>query len=191
MNAIYNKFDSMPYIPYNIIVHLANDVNAENVWKILYYSTFDCISKPNLTLKQKMGMIWGGEDRQENYNIFLTYLVGNMQIDAKTIMKLYQYDVNPVNKNIATAVYEIDLLMGQKTAMIDYNGIPCNRVEVLETELLKSLNGADVAGAGLLTFDTELSRLCRSGFNIGNNSTFIGISMRLAVQVSNNYDTRC
>ena len=37
--AMYNKYISMPYIPYRIIEYLAN--NNENLWKILKYNTYD------------------------------------------------------------------------------------------------------------------------------------------------------
>ena len=190
-NTIYNKFSTMPYIPYNIIAFLAKSPKAENLWKILAYNTYDCLAKPNLTLKEKMNLIWNGQDRQENYNIFLTYLVGNMQIEAKTILKLFQYDVAPINKNISTVTYEFDILIGQKTAMIDYYGIPCNRAEVFESELLRILNGTDIGGVGLLSFDMQLSRSARTYFNIGNNSTFTGISLIMAIQVSDNSDEEC
>lgn len=191
MNSIYNSFDSMPLIPYNIIAYLAQNSQAENFWKLLYYPTYDCLSKPNLTLSQKISMIWKNQDRQEDYNIYLTYLVGNMQLDAKTILKIYQYDNNPINKNIAVSAYEFDILYGQKIAMVEYNGAPCNRAEVLEMELLKSLNGQVVSNAGKFVFDSDMSRLCRARFNIGNNSTFTGISLIFATQVANNYDTGC
>lgn len=191
MESLYNSFDSMPLIPYNIIVALATSSKAENLWKLLYYPTYDALSQPNLTLAQKMSLVWKNQDRQENYNVFLTYLVGNMELDAKTLLKIYQCDNNPVNKNIATVSYEFDILMGQKIAIVEYKGVPCNRAEVFEQLLIAALNGAVVSGAGKFVFDSNLSRLCRGRFNIGNNSTFTGISLIFATQVANNYDTGC
>ena len=41
--AMYNDFLSMPYIPYRIIEYLA--YNNENLWKILKYNTYDCLSQ--------------------------------------------------------------------------------------------------------------------------------------------------
>ena len=44
--AYYNAYKSMPYIPYRIIEYLAN--NNENIWKILKYNTYDCLSREDL-----------------------------------------------------------------------------------------------------------------------------------------------
>lgn len=182
----YNIFSNMPYIPYNIISYLAQSSNGDNIFKILYYNTYDCLSKPNLTLSQKMGMIWKNNDNQEDYNIYLTYLVGDMQLESKTILKLYQYKNAPIHKNLATLTYAFDILMGQKIAMIDYNGIPVNRIEALEYEILKCLNGKDIGGSGYIQFNQDLDGggLDSARFNIGNNSTFTGVSLLMSVQIS-------
>ena len=65
---------------------------------------------------------------------------------------------------------------------MEYNGLPCNRGDVFESELMQTLNGIDVAGVGLLQFNHGLSTLSRSGMNLGNNKTFSGISIVMAVQ---------
>ena len=191
---MFNNFTNMPYIPYNIIAYLVQNSKAENFWKLLYYPNYNALSQPNLTMAQKSSLIWKNQDRQENYNIYLTYLVSNMQLDAKTVLKLYQYENNPINKIKSTLNYEFDILMGAKIAMVDYNGIPCNRAEAIEAEVLNCLNGADVAGAGLLQFNADLDggHIAKSRFNIGNNSTFTGISFIMSVQwVGVRNDTEC
>ena len=60
--AYYNDYKSMPYIPYRIIEYLAN--NNENIWKILKYNTYDCLSKEDLTFDEKMKLIWSHEGNQ-------------------------------------------------------------------------------------------------------------------------------
>lgn len=190
---IFNKFDSMPKIPYKIIEHLMSSTNesSENIWKLLYYNTSDALSQPNLTFDQKKSIIWKGKEPQNNFNIYLTYLVENMQLETKSILKVYKVDGNPINRNISTVCYEIDILIGGKIAIVDWDNVPCNRAELIETMLLQTLNGVDVNGAGFFQYNNELSGLCGSRFNIGNNSTFTGISLVFAVQVANNYDTEC
>ena len=70
--ALYNQFDNLPYIPYNIIVNIFNN---EDLWKLIYYPDYDCLSKPALTDAQKSELIWKNQDRMEEYNIFLTSLM--------------------------------------------------------------------------------------------------------------------
>lgn len=188
---IFNSFDSLPFIPYNILSHLANDPLVEDLWKLLKYNTYDALSQPNLTFKQKMSMIWKNQATQNNYTIFLTRLIEDEQLSERTILKLYKANSDPVSAQIATTAYEFDILVGAKIPMVDYNGIPCSRVDVIESLLLKSLNGADVNGVGWLQFNDDLSRLCRSATGVGNNTSYYGTSILMAVQIGNLNDRGC
>ena len=47
----------------------------------------------------------------------------------------------------------------------------------MEMEIMKSLNGEDVAGVGYLQYNDELTSLCGSQVGIGNNYTFTGLSI--------------
>ena len=86
--GMYNNFLSMPYIPYRIIEYLA--YNNENIWKILKYNTYDCLSEENLTFEEKMSLIWSHQADQENYRIFFTALVENMIPLSDTMIKIYK-----------------------------------------------------------------------------------------------------
>ncbi len=190
---IFNSFDTLPFIPYNIISHLAQDPNAENFWKLIYYNEYDCLSQPNLTLAQKVSLIWNGYDgkKQEDCNIFLTFQVEDMQTDARTFLKLYKVHSDPINRNVATLAYNFDIQFGGKIAIVQYEGIPCNRADLVEMEILKSLNGADVAGAGFLQYNDDLSNLCQSRFNLGNNTNYTGVCVVMAVQISSAVSNGC
>ena len=63
--------------------------------------------------------------------------------------------------------------------MVEYNGVPCSRGDLIEMEIMRSLNGKDVAGAGLLRFLPN----CKSINNIGNNQTFTGYSLLLMTDI--------
>lgn len=187
----FNKFDSMPYIPYKIISHLAQDSMAEDFWKLLNYQDYDALSHPNLSLQGKLSLVCKNQSDQNNYGVFLTRMIENEQVAERSILKVYKTDTLPINACVATVCYELDILCGAKMSVVDYNGYPCSRLDVMETLLLRSLNGADVAGVGLLQFNYELSRLCRSSFGVGNNTSYVGTGIILATQVSNVYDTEC
>lgn len=189
--AIFNTFDSLPYIPYKIIEHLANNPNANDFWKLIKYQDYDALSHPDLSLQEKLSMVCKNQSDQNNYGVFLTRMVENEQVAERSIMKVYKSDSVPVNAQVATVCYEFDILCGGKMTVVDYNGYPCSRLDVMETSLLQSLNGADVAGVGLLQFNYQLSRLCRSSFGVGNNTSFIGTGLIMAVQVSSLHDREC
>lgn len=179
--AKFNKFTSLPFIPYRIIVALMKN---DNFFKLLKYNTYDALSKPNLTDDEKAEMICKDDNNMHDFNIFLTNIEPNELVKSKTILKLYRYDTMPDNGFLSTICYKFDILYGTKNAMVDYEGVPCARVDVMEMELMKTLNGADVAGVGLLQFNHELSRLSRSTLNIGNNYTFTGTSIIMATQLA-------
>ena len=50
LRAVNNKFLSMPYIPFKIIMALLEN---DNFCKLIYYNTIDALSQPNLTMTQK------------------------------------------------------------------------------------------------------------------------------------------
>lgn len=190
-STLFNQFDVLPYIPYNIVKHLAQDPKAEDFWKLLKYTTYDALSQPNLSLQEKLSLIWVGEGFQNNHSIFFTRLIEDEQTIERTVLKLYKYDVSPNNAQQAIASYEFDILTGGKTVIVDYNGVPASRIDVAETALLQSLNGIDVAGVGYLQFNKDLSRLDRMTHGIGNNTTYIGDALFMSLMVSNLSDTRC
>lgn len=178
--ALYNTFESLPIIPYNIIVKLFEN---ENFWKLLYYPIYECLNEANLTIEQKSDLIWKGQDRMEEYGIFLSSLNENMIPNAKTFMKLYTVDMSPDNHIISTVSYQFDVLTGGKISLVNYEGIPSNRLDVIKMEILKTLNGQDVAGVGVLQFNTKLTRLCNSRAGIIGNGTFHGTNLVLATQI--------
>ena len=180
--AMYNKYISMPYIPYRIIEYLAN--NNENLWKILKYNTYDCLSEDDLTFEEKMELVWSHEANQEDYKIFLTALVENMIPVSGTIIKIYKEITLPRNHINAVAGYEIDILYGGKIALVEYNGIPCNRGDVCEAEILSTLNGVEVDGVGKLEFSMKKLGSSRSSLNIGDNKSFTGTSLLMGVDIS-------
>ena len=128
-------------------------------------------------------MVWKNEGDQQNYNVFLTYLVENMIPESTTILKLFRYNTTPTNNIQAYATYEFNLLFGGKIALIEYEGIPCSRGDVLEAEILKTLNGKLVGGVGTIQFNKQVSSLVHSQLNIGNNETFEGVSLWMGVHI--------
>ena len=178
----FNQFSSLPSIPYLIIEKLMEN---ENIWKILKYPTYDCLSENNLTLDEKSNMIWKNKEKQTDYNVFLTPLVEDMIYDSTTILKCYRYYNVPTNHLNAVVTYEMDILYGGKISLIEYNGIPCNRSDVMEMEIMKTLNGADVGGIGYFQFNRELSSFCQSRMVLGNDKTFTGTSIIMGTNLSN------
>ena len=56
----YAKFEHLPQYQNNIITYLIK--NNENIWKLLYYNTPDCLQQNNLTIDQKSALIYTGQN---------------------------------------------------------------------------------------------------------------------------------
>lgn len=181
MSVLYNQFDSLPTIPYNIMLYL---FDKEDVWKLLKYDDYDCLAKPNLTEDEKISMIWRGEEKQEDFNIFLTTLDLDSVKDSRTILKVYDYMISPENHITSVVCIKFDMICLGKSGVINYNGKTCNRTTVLKTLLLQALNGVDVGGVGMLMFDNLLSRWCGSTQNLGNNKNAQGDSLVMALRLT-------
>ena len=94
-----NTFTSMPFIPYKIIGEL---IYNENLFKLIYYDTYDCLSKPNVPIGKKSDLIWQHNKNMEDCNIFLTNTKSDIMTDSKTILQLYRYSTVPKNLYIST-----------------------------------------------------------------------------------------
>lgn len=184
-----NIFTSMPLIPYKIIMALMEN---DNFCKLIYYNTMDALDKPALTDTQKRDLIWDGDaNRTDKFNIFLTNVQPNEEIENRTIMKLYRYDSDPDNLHLSTVCYRFDILFGSKIPLVHYQGVPCNRGDVIEMEIMRSLNGKDVAGVGFLQYNSQLSTLANSHVGIGNNYTFTGLTIVMATQIADERPATC
>lgn len=186
---MYNSMTALPYIPYNIMKYLA--LNEEILWKLLKYNTYDALSKPSLTFQEKMDLIWAKDDKQEKYNVFFTNLVEDAITQSKTIMKLYKFFIDTDNIYNANVVYQIDFLYGGNMAMVECNGIPVPRDDLLIQRVLETLNGVAVGGVGMLQLNTQMSRYSSARTTIGNDKTFTGASLFLVTQVGGTSNNGC
>ena len=78
---MYNSLSRLPSIGYNILVYLAREPSAENIWKMLKYNDYDCLSKPNLTFSEKMELIWkNGPQENIGRRCYYTIKINNENI---------------------------------------------------------------------------------------------------------------
>lgn len=179
---MFNSMSALPYIPYNILVYLAKSPDAEEIWKMLKYSTYDALSKPNLTFEEKISFIWKNGP-QEDYGVFLTPLVEDEITKSKSIFKVYDYYIQPDNAYTAVTTYAFDFLYGGNMALVEYNATPVSRGDLFIAKIMEVLNGTNVGGVGKLMFLDDLSRYDVGKSTIGNSRSFTGVQIFLSVQV--------
>lgn len=175
---MYNSLSALPKSLYNILTYLV--LNNENIWKMIKYNSYDALSKPNLTASEKLNYLWK-TGPQEDYSVFFTNLVEDAICESKCILKIYQYYIhsNP-SQYLATPVYAFDFLYGGTMSLVEQDGVPVNRGDLFISEILKTLNGANIGGVGMLQFNDDLSRYTAARSVIGNSKTFTGVVIYLS-----------
>ena len=181
---MYNSLSRLPTIPYNIMVYLAKSTDpiAEIFWKMLAYKDYKALSHEPLTFQQKMKLVWL-YGKQDTYSVFLTNLIEDAMAESKQIVKIYQYYIHASELYTSTVVYAFDCLYGGQMSLVEYNGIPVNRGDLFIHCILTLLNGVEVGGVGKLTFLDDMSRYSAARSTIGNNKTFTGVQLYMAVDV--------
>ena len=166
------------------MVYLAKstDPMADIFWKMLVYNDYKALSHEPLTFKQKMQLVWA-QGKQDNYSVFLTNLIEDAMAESKQIVKIYQYYIHASELYTSTVVYAFDCLYGGQMSLVDYDGIPVNRGDLFIHCILYLLNGAEVGGVGKLMFLDDMSRYSAARSTIGNNKTFTGVQLYMAVNV--------
>ena len=181
---MYNSMSSLPYLPYRIMVYLAKstDPMADVFWKLLAYRDYKAITHDALTFEQKMKLVWA-QGKQDTYSVFLTNLIEDAMAESKQIVKIYQYYIHPSELYYGTVVYAFDCLYGGQMSLVEYNGVPVNRGDLFINCILTLLNGVDIGGIGKFKFLQDASRYSAAKSTIGNNKTFTGVQLYMAIDV--------
>lgn len=188
-DSAFNKYGIMPFIPYKIIEYLANSKTSNDIFKALKYETEECLSMKDLTLQEKISMVYKNQPVQTKYNIFLSPLVSNELTNSTTQLRINKFEINPSNHLTGVVSYAFSILTSDKISIIDYveeDGMLCpvNRVDYIEWALLRELNGINIGGIGALQFNNELSRNCRSRYNINNGKSYWGNTIIFSTIIS-------
>ena len=160
---------ALPKALYNILEYLVTAEAAEDIWKMLKYNDYYALSNPNLTMTEKLDLLWR-EGKQEDYGVFFTNLIEDAMCVSKCVLKMY----------LATPTFAFDILYGGQMSLVEKDGIPVNRGDLFINCLLSSLNGANIGGVGTLIFDDEQSRYDAARSVVGNSKTFTGVQIYLS-----------
>ena len=179
---MFNSMSALPSIQYNIMTYLATSPQAEDLWKMMAYNSYDALSKPNLTMSQKLDLLWR-TGPQEDYGIFFTNLVEDAIPTSKCILKIYNYYDQPNDLYTASVVYAFDFLYGGQMSLVERDGIPVSRGDLFINIMLDVLNGANIGGVGNMTWLTDASRYCAAKSTIGNSKMFTGVQLYLSCKI--------
>ena len=191
----YASFIPMTRVPYKIIETLAlsESLIAENLWKLLKYTTTDTLSQPNLTFEEKMALVWTPDKMtpmvtQANFNVFLKPLVANsLNTDySQTQLRIFRYKTTARSQYESVMLYEFDVIVNEATCMVMDEGMMVEKTDLMEAYLIELLNMLDLGvGVNFLRFDRMQGGQCESLLNINNSKSLYGRSFLLALKYIN------
>lgn len=176
----FNNYTLLPSVPYKIISYLAK--NNDKIFKALYYSNSDALSQADLTLEEKINMIYVDEGKETDKHVFLKPLIGEEMVDSTSQLRLYKYEISPIDSMMSVISYRFDIITGSKISMIYDDGIPVTRLDLIESELLNTLNGVDLFGTGKFQFNRDLSTKDKQILTLSNSKNFFGSILIMSVR---------
>lgn len=193
MEEKYMSFLPTTKIPYLIISKLATseNVKAENLWKLLKYTTSDSLSQPNLTFEEKMDLVWTPDKMtstttQDSFNVFLKPLIADaLNTDnSQTQLRITRYKTTAITPNEAMLMFEFNVVVNEGACMVyDENNDLIEKTDLMEAYLIDLLNMIDLGiGINFLRFSRMQYGQCESILNINNSKSLYGRSFLLALR---------
>jgi hypothetical protein len=177
----YNKFINYGVLSYNIITYLMN--NNEDIWKMLKHNTPDALGYSDLSILEKGDLIYSGETNSEPFNVFRDPFTDDAFEKQVCQLRIFPSSTNPENHITAIQDIQIQIVCHVK---INYMDDYAMRMDRMIEEILKTLNGADIGGLGVMYFNKDRSRTnsIMRGSNVGNNKNFLGALITMSVNIA-------
>lgn len=194
----FNSFKGISQVPYKIITeHLFYN---ENIWKLLYYTEgvdgnpiARPLEQPNLTNKQKRELIYNGIGDVNKFRVFFTSfpLVEETSGQVSQI-RIYRNRALPKDTFISNVNWTIELPCHNDISTIIVDNVVVNRVDLLQEEILETLNGKEIGGIGTLMFSYDsLQRMSDKSNFVRYNTQFSGYTFDLSCNWSGNREGVC
>lgn len=175
----YNKFENSTDFGYKIIENLM--LNNEIIWKLLKHIDADALAKDDLTLQEKAELIYDGQNPQENFRVFRQIFTEDASTEVMSQLRVQIQSMYPNNKTWGTITFIIQVVSHNKILTLsNYQ----NRLEVLQQQIIETLNGADISGLGRLYFNADETRDNNSRLNLFNNRNYLGYSIVMSTKTA-------
>ncbi len=213
-DAAYNRFLNLDAVVYRIIDHLARSQTkyADYLWKILAYDTEDCLSKPSLSYKERIGLVYLNNGDASIKRVFMSPYIDDGWVEQSSHLHIYIHSIKPQNNVLSTVNVCFELITHNKISNIvsDANelnkfvnpaemsddGSPIvrykSRTEVMLRSVLAELNGIGVAGVGTFSFNATKNDQNWAKMSLWNNKKFFGYELIMSTMMSGvSDDTDC
>lgn len=157
----YDKFESIPLIPYNIISYMI--ANNEDIWKLLKYDDANAwksdSSHPNLTTEEKGALIYDGIMAINEARVFTSLGQDDSITKETSFIRIGLPELIPTNHVRGASTIGFEILTHYKVSTLsNYQ----SRADTLLQKLIALFNGADIDGIGRIFFDARISSRCKA-----------------------------
>jgi hypothetical protein len=182
---MFNHYGDLENVCYKIIEHLM--LNNDRLWKLLKYNSNDALLKDNLTLQDKRKLIFTGNSVAKDFRVFLQPYLDDSFLEECAMIRIYPMSIYPDNHLMGTVYIAIETISHVKVVniMSDDEMAPVkSRETVMLSEIMKTLNGKEVNGVGVLQFNREHGLQDKTLINIWNNRNFFGHTTVMSVKIA-------
>lgn len=180
-NGGYNQFTQLPLMQFQIISYLIQSPNANPIFNLLYYNTPNALDLPILTSQQKGSLVYDGSPITTSFRIFLNPFLDDVFNEQCSLIRIFPEIVTPKNRVVSDITFRIECFSHVKISTL--NNYTTRNVTMLQN-LLQNLNGINIGGVGLLSFDRMGSPYDRANLNISNSRNYEGYSIYISTHTS-------
>lgn len=212
--SAFNRYTNLDNIEWKIIDYLVKSKSkyANYLWKILKYDTEDCLTKADLTEKEKWALVYKNNGESTQYRVFMTPFTDDAWEQQSSHLHIYVYGINPMSHITGKVHVCFECIIHNKISNIygdaseynpntnpvelDDNGNPVIEYKSRATEMLKdiiaALNGEMVNAVGVLQFNEDLSPYDTAKAALWNRKNFFGYRIIMTSLISGvSEDSEC
>jgi len=201
----FNRFPNLDGVEYKMVNELlySKSQYAENIWKLMYYTTPDALVRDNLTLSQKASLICTENDTLETgKRVFITPYINDAWTDQSAHLHLYVDALHAPNYVLSNIHVCIETIVHAKIGTIlsdvdepkgnpndcDADGVPVvlrkSRATCLLKNVLALYNGMSLDGVGQLQFNQSIDPYCVSTPFTWNSKSYFGHVTRMVIKMA-------
>lgn len=204
--SAFNRYTNLDNIEWKIIDYLVKSKSkyANYLWKILKYDTEDCLTKADLTEKEKWALVYKNNGESTQYRVFMTPFTDDAWEQQSSHLHIYVYGINPMSHITGKVHVCFECIIHNKISNIygdaseynpntnpvelDDNGNPIIEYKSRATEMLKdiiaALNGEMINAIGVLQFNEDLSPYDTAKAALWNRKNFFGYRIIMTSLIS-------
>lgn len=199
----FNRFVNLDNVEWGILDFLAKSDSkyANYLWKILAYSTEDCLTRPDVSYADRIALIYKNNGEASGHRVFMSPFIDDSWEEQAAMLHVYIESIKPtthLSSNVQVAFEcivhnKISNILGDASKFnpetnpseMNKGQVLCpykNRATVLLKSTLAALNGNFVNGVGVLQFNSQIKNVSDDAAraSLWNGKKFFGFKFTMS-----------